>query len=114
MNVRCHPERSARKEFPTRLFCGAGGRRVEGPRGASRQSLARDGKKFMPMSQTLHYPLRYCKNIPWTPGKFYRPVPFRTVGCIRQFGGQRATDGWNVSSAASLASFVSSHAMRRR
>jgi len=68
----------------------------------------------MPMSQTLHYPLRYCKNIPWTPGKFYRPVPFRTVSCIRQFGEQRATDGWNVSSAASLASFVSSHAMRRR
>jgi len=31
MNVRCHPERSARKEFPTRRFCGSGGRGVEGP-----------------------------------------------------------------------------------
>src|ERR1035441_10682005 len=30
-NVRCHPERSARKDFPTRFFCGSGGRVVEGP-----------------------------------------------------------------------------------
>jgi hypothetical protein len=27
----CHPERSARKLLPTRSFCGAGGRAVEGP-----------------------------------------------------------------------------------
>src|SRR5208283_4535407 len=26
----CHPERSARSAFPTRFFCGSGGRAVEG------------------------------------------------------------------------------------
>src|ERR1035437_7466136 len=31
MNVMCHPEQSARKEFPTRVVCGSGGRGVEGP-----------------------------------------------------------------------------------
>src|ERR1700690_852987 len=31
MGPRCHPERSARKEFPTRFVCGSGGRVAEGP-----------------------------------------------------------------------------------
>jgi|ERR1035437_330124 hypothetical protein len=31
MNVKCHPEQSARKDFPTRVVCGSGGRGVEGP-----------------------------------------------------------------------------------
>jgi hypothetical protein len=30
MSAVCHPERSARKELPTRFFCGSGGREVEG------------------------------------------------------------------------------------
>jgi len=31
MNVKCHPEQSARKDFPTRVVCGSGGAESKDP-----------------------------------------------------------------------------------